>query len=164
MTRYTIDPASATVAFNATTSLHPVVARAPVSGWLEADIAGDQFAPGSTLAGELEIAVEAITSGNAIYDAETRRRIDVNSHPLIRAELTATSSVDGASATVEGNVHFHGESVLLEGELELAPDPVLTGEGTVDIRWWDLRPPSLLVFRVQPEVLITVDLPLLADG
>jgi hypothetical protein len=41
---------------------------------------------------------------------------------------------------------------------------VVTGSGTVDIRWWDLRPPSLLVFRVQPEVLITINLPLVAPG
>lgn len=164
MTRYTIDPAAATIAFNATTSLHPVVAKAPVAGWFEAEIADGRFVPGSTLAGEFEIAVDGISSGNPLYDAETRRRIDVNAHPLIRAELAIAASVDERSASIEGTVHFHGESVLLEGELELGPGPVLTGAGTVDIRWWGLKPPSLLVFKVQPEVLIEVSLPLLAGG
>jgi hypothetical protein len=163
MTRYSVGPA-ATIGFNASTSLHPVVAEAPVTGWFEADIADDRFAVGSAVSGELEIAVATISSGNPLYDTETRRRIDVKAFPLILAELTTTKAVDGTAASVEGRVHFHGESVLLEGELELTPGPVLTGSGTVDIRWWDLRPPSLLVFRVQPEVLITINLPLIAPG
>lgn len=160
MTRYDIDPSAATISFNASTSLHPVVAAAPVSGWLEADISADGFVPESSIAGKLEIPVDDISSGNPLYDAETRRRIDVKAHPLIVAELTTTLAVDGASATVEGTVGFHGESVLLEGELTLEPGPLLTGEGTVDIRWWGLRPPRLLAFRVEPEVVIRISLPL----
>jgi polyisoprenoid-binding protein YceI len=162
MTRYDIDPSAATISFNASTSLHPVVAAAPVSGWFEADLSGDGFAPGSSIAGRLEIPVDDIRSGNPLYDAETRRRIDVKANPLIVAELTTTVAVDGASATVEGTVDFHGESVLLEGELTLEPGPVLIGEGTVDIRWWDLRPPRLLAFRVEPEVVIRINIPLVA--
>ena len=163
MTRYSVGP-DAAITFNASTSLHSVVAGAPVAGWFEADIVDDRFAPGSSVSGELEIAVDAITSENPLYDTETRRRIDVRSFPLIVAELTTTKSVDDTAASVEGRVHFHGESVLLEGELELAPGPVLGGSGTIDIRWWDLQPPSLLVFRVQPEVLVEINLPLVGPG
>ena len=55
---------------------------------------------------------------------------------------------------------FHGETVLLEGEVALLPGLVLIGEGTIDIRWWDLHPPRLLTFRVEPEVVISVELAL----
>lgn len=161
MTRYDIDPAVATISFNASTSLHPVVASAPVSGWFEADIAADGFVPGTPIAGRIEIPVDDIRSGNPLYDAETRRRIDVKAHPLISAELTTTLTVDGESAVVEGTVDFLGETVLLEGELNVAPGPLLTGEGTVDIRWWGLKPPRLLAFRVEPEVVIKINLPLM---
>ena len=161
MTRYDIDPAAATISFNASTSLHPVVAAAPVSGWFEADLSADGFVPGTSIVGRLEIPVGDIRSGNPLYDAETRRRIDVRAHPLIVAELTTTLAVDGASASVEGTVDFHGETVLLEGELTLEPGPLLTGEGTIDIRWWGLQPPRLLAFRVEPEVVIGINLPLI---
>ena len=163
MIRYTFDPDAAKITFDATTSLHPVVASAPVEGWLKAEIADDGFVPGSSLSGSLEVAVADISSGNPIYDTETRRRIDVKAHPLIVAELTK-ATVSDTSAVVEGTVDFHGTSTLLEGEVRLEPGPVLTGTGTIDIRWWDLRPPSLMVFKVQPEVLITVSLPLVEAG
>jgi len=163
MTHYDIDSSTATVTFDASTSLHPVVARAPATGWLEAEISQDRFAPDSAVAGRLEIAVDAIKSGNPLYDAETRRRIDVRAHPLIVAEIATTTAVDGSSASVEGAVAFHGETVLLEGVLTLSEGPVLTAEGTVDIRWWDLQPPRLLAFRVQPEVVISITLPLIEN-
>ncbi len=160
MTRYRIEPRDSTVTFAAKTSLHPVVATAPATGWFEADISTDRFAADSTVAGSLEIAVDALSSGNPLYDAETRRRIDVGAHPLIVAEIASTVAVEGPSAVVEGTVTFHGETVLLEGELALQPGPVLIGEGTIDLRWWDLHPPRLLVFRVEPEVVISVELTL----
>jgi YceI-like domain len=161
MTRFTIDPASATIAFDASTSLHAVAARAPVAGWFEAEIADGGFVPGSTVSGGLEVAVDSIRSGNPLYDAETRRRIDVRDHPAISASIATTTNIDAASVVVEGTVTFHGEEVLLEGELTLAPGPMLTGEGTVDIRWWGLQPPRLLAFRVEPEVVVRVELPLI---
>lgn len=160
MTRYVIDAGASTVTFDARTSLHPIIARAPATGWFEADITHDRFEAGSAIAGALEIPVDSIRSGNPLYDAETRRRIDVNAHPLIVAELTKTLALEDTSAMVEGTVEFHGETALLEGYLKLSPGPVLTGEGTVDIRWWDLRPPRLLAFRVEPEVVIRIELPL----
>ncbi len=158
MTRYRFDAKDSTVTFAARTSLHPVVARAPATGWFEADISGDRFAADSTVAGALEIAVDALSSGNPLYDAETRRRIDARSHPLIVAEITSTVDVEGPGAVVEGTVTFHGETVLLEGELALLPGLELIGEATIDIRWWDLHPPRLLTFRVEPEVVISVEL------
>ena len=163
MTRYTIDPESSTVTFAASTTLHPVVATAPASGWFEAEISEDRFAADSRVAGALEIAVDTLSSGNPLYDAETRRRIDVRSHPLIAAEITSIRDVEGPGAVVEGTVTFHGETVLLEGELAVLPGLVLSGEGTVDIRWWDLHPPRLLAFRVDPEVVISVKLALRPD-
>ena len=164
MMRYTLDPDAATVAFNASTSLHPVVARAPVTGWLEAEINDGRFVEGAELSGRLEIAVESIRSGNSLYDAETRRRINVGANPLIVAEITSTLAITDTSATVEGNVSFHGGTVLLEGELHLGPGQVLTGEGTVDIRWWDLHPPRLLAFKVEPNVVISVEIPLVEEA
>ena len=160
MTRYVIGSPDSTITFNARTSLHPVVARAPVTGWFEADIDNDEFVPGSAVAGELEVLVDSIKSGNPLYDAETRRRIDVRSNPRITAEITKNNAVGGSTASVEGTVAFHGELATLDGTLTLAPGPVLTGEGTVDIRWWGLQPPRLLAFRVEPEVVIEINLAL----
>jgi polyisoprenoid-binding protein YceI len=158
MTRYAIDTGESTITFHARTSLHPVVASAPVSGWFDADLDEDGFAEGTSLEGRLEVVVDAIKSGNPLYDAETRRRIDVGTHPKIVAEITATTSTDGPGAVIEGVVDFHGESAKLEGEVAVAAGPELTGEGTVDIRWWGLQPPRLLAFRVDPEVVVSIHL------
>lgn len=158
MTRYTVDSDESIITFHARTSLHPVVAHAQVSGWFEAELDETGFAGGTSLAGRLEVAVDAITSGNPLYDAETRRRIDVRAHPTIVAEITDTPSTDGADAVIEGVVAFHGESAKLEGAVSVAAGPELTGEGTVDIRWWGLQPPKLLAFRVEPEVVVSIHL------
>jgi polyisoprenoid-binding protein YceI len=160
MTRFEIDPATASITFDATTSLHGVAARAPLGGWFEAELIDGRFAPGSALSGEIQVAVDAISSGNPLYDAETRRRIDVDAHPVITGKITKTNSIEGDTATIEGAVSFHGDAVLLEGELKLLPGPVLIGEGTIDIRWWGLQPPRLLAFRVQPEVVVGIEAPL----
>lgn len=158
MTRYAIDTDESTITLHARTSLHPVVASAPVSGWFEAELDDGGFVEGTSLGGRLEVAVDAIKSGNPLYDAETRRRIDVGAHPTIVAEITATTSTDGADAVIEGVVDFHGESAKLEGEVSVATGPELTGEGTVDIRWWGLQPPRLLAFRVEPDVVVSIHL------
>lgn len=158
MTRYSIDTAASAITFHANTSLHPVVATAPVSGWFEAELLDGAFAPGSKLAGTIEVDVDSIRSGNPLYDAETKRRIDVKSHPTIRAAITDTVAVDGPDATIEGAVDFNGESAKLEGVLTVASGDELTGEGTVDIRWWGLQPPRLLAFKVQPDVVVSVHL------
>jgi polyisoprenoid-binding protein YceI len=158
MTRYTVDADESTITFHARTSLHPVVATGPVSGWFEADLTDGEFAPGTSLGGRLEIEVESLTSGNPLYDAETRRRIDVRAHPTIVAAITDTTSIDGADAVFEGVVEFHGQSAKLEGEVTVAQGPELTGEGTVDIRWWGLQPPRLLAFRVEPDVVVAIHL------
>jgi hypothetical protein len=158
MTRYAIDTDESTITLHARTSLHPVVASAPVSGWFEAELDDGGFIEGTSLGGRLEVAVDAIKSGNPLYDAETRRRIDVGAHPTIVAEITATTSTDGADAVIEGVVDFHGESATLEGEVSVATGPELTGEGTVDIRWWGLQPPRLLAFRVEPDVVVSIHL------
>lgn len=158
MTRYSIDTTTSTITFHATTSLHPVVASGPVTGWFEAEVHGDGFPEGTKLGGSIEVPVDSIKSGNPLYDTETRRRIDVKAHPTIRAEITETVSVDGPDAVIEGVVEFNGESAKLEGALTLTPDQELTGEGTVDIQWWGLQPPRLLAFKVQPEVVVSIHL------
>lgn len=158
MTRFSIDTTASTITFHANTSLHPVIASAPVTGWFEADLDEDGFAAGAKLAGRIEVDVDSIKSGNPLYDAETRRRIDVKAHPTIGAEITDTVSIGGADAVIEGVVDFHGESAKLEGALSMTPDQELTGEGTVDIRWWGLQPPRLLAFKVQPEVVVSIHL------
>lgn len=158
MTRYAVDSDESTITFHARTSLHPVVATAGVSGWFEADLDGDTFAEGTSLGGRIEVGVDSLKSGNPLYDAETRRRIDVRAHPTIVAEITNTTSVESSDAVIEGMVDFHGESAKLEGQVAIGPGPELTGEGTVDIRWWGLQPPRLLAFRVEPEVVVSIHL------
>ena len=47
------------------------------------------------MSGELELAVERLTSGNQLYDRELRRRIDARRYPTIAGRVTKIA-LDGA--------------------------------------------------------------------
>lgn len=143
--------------FTGSSSVHPIVATGPISGWFEADLTGDRFAPGSQVTGRLEIAIADLRSGNPLIDAETRRRVGSGAGSTIVAEITETLVVDGATVTIVGDVEVQGETVALEGELTVSPGPVLSGEGQVDMRWWGVKPPRLLTLRVHPELVVRIE-------
>jgi hypothetical protein len=160
MTRYQIDPETASVTVSGSSTLHPIVAVAPATGWFEAELIEGRFVEGSVLTGRLEIALADLKSGNPLIDRETRRRLKAEEYPLIVAEITETRRVQGQTAVIAGNVSFLGETIGVAGKLALSMGPTLVGEGTFDIRSWGVEPPRLLAVRVHPDISVRVDLPL----
>ena len=61
--------------------------------------------------GELELAVERLTSGNQLYDRELRRRIDARRYPTIGGRVTSIV-LDGSHPdyVVTGEIPFHGKT------------------------------------------------------
>lgn len=156
--RFALVPERSTVVIEARSSLHPIRVEAPATGWIEPP--ADVSVAGPT-AGLIEIPVADLRSGNPLIDRETRRRIDASRHPTITGELTEIGVLKEGHATIEGIVEFMGERVALEGEIELrieASQIAMTGAATFDVRWWGLEPPRLLVLKVDPEVVVTIDL------
>lgn len=159
--RLQIDTQRSEVTLAARSSVHPIIASARPSGWFEGVVDG-AFSNDARMQGHIEIPVEDLSSGNPLIDRETRRRIDAKAYPMIVGDLTEVVDAEPRRVLLEGEVEFYGESVLLEGELhiERSPEnePIIVGEGTVDVRWWGLKPPRLLVLKVDPEVEVSVRL------
>lgn len=159
--RYIVDTTSATVAFAASSSVHPIRSVGSGSGWFLAAIERGSFAGASDFEGQLEVPLNGLSSGNPLIDREMKRRLGSGTHPTILATIESAVLLDSQNATVTGTIDFLGASTLVEGELAIAAGPRLVGTGQFDVRWWGLEPPRLLMLRVDPIVTVDVDLPLI---
>ena len=115
------------------------------------------------MSGELELAVERLTSGNQLYDRELRRRIDARRYPDHRrpghrhrrrrlAPRLRRSRVRSPSTARRGRSSTGCRSRLHEDGVSL------TGEDVFDIREFGMKPPSMLMVRVYPEISVRVEL------
>jgi polyisoprenoid-binding protein YceI len=110
----------------------------------------------------LQLEVSRLTSGNQLYDHELQRRIDARRYPNIEGRVTRLAA-DGKPPRylVTGDVAFHGKTRSFEHgmEIRLGEEEVsLTGEYVFDIREFGMKPPSMLMIRVYPEVEVRVEL------
>lgn len=158
--RHLVVPDRSTVSISGRSTLHPIRATADgLTGWLDAKIGPAGFEPGFAVEGHIELAVDRLASGNALIDRETRRRIDARSHPIVTGDVTDVLAIDGSTATVEGVIGFHGEEVVVEGDLEISPSPpglIIRGEAMFDVRWWAVEPPRLMTLRVHPDIVVSI--------
>ena len=98
-------------------------------------------------------------SGNEIYDAELRRRIDARRFPLVTLHLDGCAPGGAPDRyRVASDVTVHGVTVRLEGTVVVAqPGPGLlsiTGEQVIDIRDFDITSPTVLMLRIYPDVVV----------
>jgi polyisoprenoid-binding protein YceI len=162
--RYNFDSDRSCVWVSGRSSLHPINTETRgITGWFEAgaheDGTLDLDAP---IKGELQVAVEKLTSGNSIYDRELRRRIDARRHPTIEGRVTRIVA-EGTHPhySVTGDIVFHGKTRSFEHamEIQISEDEVaLTGDYVFDIREFGMNPPSMLMIRVYPEIAVRIEL------
>ena len=60
-----------------------------------------------------------------------------------------------------GDISFHGKTLTFEHDMDIdfrTGAVVLSGEDTFDIRQFGMKPPSMLMVRVYPEVHVKVEL------
>jgi len=162
--RYTLDSARSCVWVSGRSSLHPINTETHgITGWVEATTRADgSLDLDQAVSGELELAVEHLTSGNQLYDRELRRRMDARRYPTIAGRLTDIA-LDGAHPNylVTGDVSFHGKtrSFAHGMQIQVHNDGIaLTGEDVFDIREFGMKPPSMLMVRVYPEISVRVEL------
>jgi polyisoprenoid-binding protein YceI len=164
LTRYTLDSVRSCVWVSGRSSLHPINTETRgITGWFEATTRADgSLDLDHAVSGELELAVERLTSGNQLYDRELRRRIDARRFPTISGRLTHIAP-DGAHPAymVTGEISFHGKTrTFVHGmQVEFSDEGIsLTGEDVFDIREFGMKPPSMLMVRVYPEITVRVEL------
>jgi polyisoprenoid-binding protein YceI len=164
LTRYTLDSVRSCVWVSGRSSLHPINTETRgITGWFQAATRADgSLDLAQQVSGELELAVERLTSGNQLYDRELRRRIDAKRFPTISGRLTHIAP-QGAHPDymVTGEVSFHGKTrTFAHGmQIDALDDGIaLTGEDVFDIREFGMKPPSMLMVRVYPEITVKVEL------
>lgn len=150
---------------NARSSVHPIHSETDgLEGWIDIEVLGggrvNLTIPPKA---ELSLPVDQLKSGNSLEDRELKRRIDARRFPTIDGQLTEMKETgrDGRYL-VSGDVTFRGTTRSYEDEMTV--DQVddktikLDGTSTFDIRDFGMEPPRILMFKVQPDVTVTVEI------
>ncbi len=166
MARYRIVPERSQVVMDARSSLHPIHTRTRgLEGFLDVEVLDDGRVNLDVPAyAKLSLPVDRLSSGNALEDRELKRRIDARRFPTIDGELRALeeSSEDG-QYRARGELTFRGVTNTYEDAITITTDDAdervltISGEHTFDIRDFGMDPPKILMFRVQPDVTVQIE-------
>lgn len=155
-----LDPGRSAVLIDARSTVGPMSFGAVgLTGRIEACFAGESVCPDMPAEGLLEIPVAALRSGNDLYDAELRRRIDAKRHPVVSVHLTGCSTAGSVGRyRLAGEVTFHGVTRAAEGTVALRPlgggRIVIDGEQVFDIRDFAIPSPTVLMLRIYPDIRV----------
>lgn len=163
--RFTLDPVRSCIWVDARSSLHPITTQTRgLHGWVELSVGPDGTVDlRQPVEGHLEVEVERFSSGNKLYDRELMRRIDAKRHPSIVGKITGVSTTESeATYRVAGDLSFHGVTRSFAHDMTIEVHDgrslALKGERVFDIREFRMKPPSMLMVKVYPEVAVRVEL------
>lgn len=168
MSRFAIDSGMSRLTAKARSSLHPISYQAPLSGHLDAGVTDGAFVTTEPITATLEVVLDELRSTDAHLDAELQRRLDIRRFPRASAVVHRVDALGHDTYRLHAALTLHGTSRSLEGTATVTLHGGrlhATGSVRVDIRHFGIKPPSLLMLRVNPEVEITIDLvATVADG
>jgi DNA-binding PadR family transcriptional regulator/polyisoprenoid-binding protein YceI len=132
-----------------------------VTGSVRAVVVDGTIRANQSPTGHLEVDLSGLSSGNGLYDAELRRRIDARRFPMATVDLrNCKASGPGALYRMEGDLTFHGVSRPAQGtvRVEVGPDDrlIITGEQVFDIREFAIPSPTVLMLRIYPDVRVRI--------
>lgn len=130
-----------------------------VTGSIAAELEGDTIRPGTQPAARIEVAVDGLSSGNVLYDAELARRIDARRYPVATLDLQECVAIGSESRyRLGGQLTFHGVTRSAYGTVHVsaagADRLVVTGEQVFDIRDFAVPSPTMLMLRIYPDVRV----------
>lgn len=165
MARYQILPDRSRVWIAARSNVHPIHSSTEgLEGYVDIDLDGDgRLVVGAKPAGRLSLPVSRLRSGNRLEDGELQKRIDARRYPTIVGTLEAMrpAGQDG-QYLASGEIIFRGVGRRHEDRVTL--DPLdesriqIAGSSRFDIREFGMDPPRMLMFRVEPEVDVRVEI------
>lgn len=164
LARYAVSPAESTLTVDARTTLHAVRATASgLTGYITAawDTGGSlTLAPAPVM--HVEFPIDQVRSGNSLQDREMRKLVDANRFPKVSADLRSLELLSAPSRyKAHGEITLVGRSRNYGGEFTIVRDDeslIVDGELGVDIRDFGLKPPSLLMLKVDPSLRIRLRL------
>jgi polyisoprenoid-binding protein YceI len=169
--RYHIVPERSRVWVDARSNVHPIHSSTDgLEGFIDfdgdGDVVGEGDPPvnvGANPSGELSLRLDRLSSGNRFEDREMHKRVDVRRYPTVDGVLTGIKPVgtDGRFK-VSGDVAFRGVTRPCEDEMSVTPIDertiCLEGRSTFNIRDYGMEPPRILMLRVEPEVVVRVEI------
>jgi hypothetical protein len=169
--RYRIVPERSYVFVDARSSIHPIHSRTNgLEGFVELEMTAEGDVDlTSKPAGRLSLAVSRLSSGNPLEDREMQRRVEAKRYPRIEGVLDQLAPEgSNRSYRVSGDVIFRGvarryEDKMTVGALD-ANTVQLVGKSRFDIRDFGMEPPRALMFRVQPQVDVRVEIFAVKEG
>jgi hypothetical protein len=109
---------------------------------------------------QLSLALESIRSGNRLQDREMQRRLASGPHPDILVEVAGVAwSGTDHHYRATARVTVRGITRELEADIRLAIEGdrlIVEGQRRIDMRWFRIQPPRLLVLKVDPVVVVRV--------
>ena len=162
--RFRLVPERSAVLIEARSSVGPITFGAlGITGEIAVVEAAGQLSADDATTAHLQIPVGELSSGNGLYDAELRRRVDAIRFPTANLDLDRCL-VDGTGdhLVLEGRISFHGVTRTLSGPVVAgAPRAGLltaSGEQVLDIRDFGVSSPTVLLFRIYPQVVVKVQI------
>jgi PadR family transcriptional regulator PadR len=158
--RFALDPDRSVVLIEVRSTVGPLsFAAIGVQGWVEATVVDGVLQTDQAPSGRLDVDVTGLSSGNTLYDAELRRRIDARRFPTATVELEECSaSGPGSRYRLSGALTFHGVTRTQQGtvSVEAASDRrlIIAGEQVFDIRDFAIPSPTVLMLRIYPDVRV----------
>ena len=130
-----------------------------LTGWVEAGVRDGVIESEPAPAAHLELRVDGLRSGNALYDAELLRRIDARRHPTTTIDLLGcTATGDGRHFQLAGDLTFHGVTRAVDGTVAAtmpsADTLEATGRQAFDIHDYAVPSPTVLLLRIFPDVQV----------
>lgn len=165
MPRYRIVPERSQVWIDARSNVHPIHSETDgLEGYVdfERESAGDVDVAAQP-AGKLSLPVARLSSGNRLEDKELQKRMDVRRFPTIDGLLTTMERGEADSTyRVGGDLAFRGVVRRCEDNMTvvfLDEETVeLGGQSTFDIRDFGMEPPRILMLKVEPHVVVRVEI------
>lgn len=171
---FSVRPGHSHLTVEARSSVGPIAFdTGGLAGTIRATVGDGLLDPDRAVTAHLEVELGGLRSGNALYDAELARRAQARRFPLVAVELRSVSRRGvGNSYRVAGDVTIHGVTRRLDGTVvatvQSLPGPTggtagplrltAVGEHVLDIRRFDLEPPSMPLLRIYPEVRLHLHL------
>jgi len=161
---FLVVPERSAVLIEARSTVGPITFGAlGITGFIDCRVDDAALRPDARTHAHLTIALDQLRSGNGLYDAELLRRIDARRFPTASLELLGCVPIGhGDRYRLDGQIDLHGATRPLHGSVTAAltnPDSLtVSGEQDFDIRDFAITIPTLLMFRIYPDVTVRLQI------
>jgi PadR family transcriptional regulator, regulatory protein PadR len=158
--RFRLVPDRSVALIEARSSVGPITFGAiGVTGSIATELHHGSIHPERPPDAHIEISVDALRSGNSLYDAELHRRIDARRFPIVTLDLRDCRGAGSPGRyRLGGDMRLHGVTRPLQGTVSVTQSSngrlVISGEEVLDIRDFDIATPTVLMLRIYPDVRV----------